>query len=144
MDADHENDADDTTKHQQHQEPSSQANRTPPVVLTSQVHTDIIAKATEGLTERQFSVPLTPETRPELSRKKKPDFSATRSQFENNNLPYFTFYLKSQKAIKAVIHHLPASTPAEDISDVLVNPAFDVISIKQMSTTHHLQKKQPQ
>jgi hypothetical protein len=49
MDADHENDADDTTKHQQHQEPSSQANRTPSVVLNSQVHTDIIARQLKGL-----------------------------------------------------------------------------------------------
>jgi hypothetical protein len=40
------------------------------------------------------------------------DFSAIRSHFESNNLPYFTFYPKSQKSVKAVIQHLPFTTPA--------------------------------
>jgi hypothetical protein len=62
------------------------------------------------------------------------DFSAIRSHFQSHNLPYFTFYPKSQNPIKAVIH-LPFSTPEEDISDGLVNFGFDVISLKQMSAT---------
>jgi hypothetical protein len=37
--------------------------------------------------------------------------------------------------MKAVIRHLPQSTPAEDISDGLVSPGFDVISVKQMIAT---------
>jgi hypothetical protein len=41
------------------------------------------------------------------------DMSATLSHFESNNLQYFTFYLKSQKLIKAVIRRLPVSTSAE-------------------------------
>jgi hypothetical protein len=72
---------------------------------------------------------------PKVVKKEMADFSAIRSHFDSNNLQHFTFYLKSQKPIKAVIHHLPPSTPAEGISDVLVNPAFDVISVKQMFTT---------
>jgi hypothetical protein len=63
------------------------------------------------------------------------DFSPTRSQFESNNSPYFTFYPKSQKPIKAVIRHLPFITPAEDISFGLVNLGFAALSVKQMSTT---------
>jgi hypothetical protein len=63
------------------------------------------------------------------------DFSDIHSHFESNNLPYFTFYPKSQKSIKAVIRHLPVSAPAEDISDWLVNLGFEVISVKQISTT---------
>jgi hypothetical protein len=63
------------------------------------------------------------------------DFAAIRSYFDSQNLHYFTFYPKSQKPIKAVIRHLPLSTPAEDISDGLVNLRFDIISVKQMSTT---------
>jgi hypothetical protein len=43
------------------------------------------------------------------------DFSATCSHSESNNLPYFTFYPKSQNLIKAVMWHLPVSTPAENI-----------------------------
>jgi hypothetical protein len=64
------------------------------------------------------------------------NFSAIHSYFESSDLPYFTFYPKSQKPIKAVIWHLPVSAPAEDISDGLVNLGFEVISVKQMSTTH--------
>jgi hypothetical protein len=37
--------------------------------------------------------------------------------------------------LKDVIRHLPHNTPAEDISDVLVNFGFDVISVKQMTAT---------
>jgi hypothetical protein len=63
------------------------------------------------------------------------DFSAVRSHLEYHNVAYFTFYPKSQKPIKAVICHLPLNTPAEDISDGLVNLGFDVTSVKQMTTT---------
>jgi hypothetical protein len=47
----------------------------------------------------------------------------------------FTFFSKSEKPIKAIICHLPQNTPAEDISDGLMNLGFDIISIKQMITT---------
>jgi hypothetical protein len=58
------------------------------------------------------------------------DPSAIRSHFESNNLPYFTFYPKSQKPIKAVIPQLRFTTPAEDISNGLMNLGFDVIRVK--------------
>jgi hypothetical protein len=67
--------------------------------------------------------------------KKTADFTATRSHFGSHNLPYFTFYPKSQKPVKVVIRQLPVSTPAEDISEGLVDLGFDVISVKQISTT---------
>jgi hypothetical protein len=57
--------------------------------------------------------------------------STIRSHFESNNLPYFTFYPKSQKPITAVIRHLPFTSPAERLMDL----GFDVISVKQMSAT---------
>jgi hypothetical protein len=63
------------------------------------------------------------------------DFEAVRSHFSNNYLCSYSFYPKSQKPIKAVICCLPLNTPAEDVSDRLVNLGFDVISIKQMTTT---------
>jgi hypothetical protein len=47
-------------------------------------------------------------------RKGMADFSANRSHFGSNNLPYFTFHPKSQKPVKSVIRHLPVSFPAED------------------------------
>jgi hypothetical protein len=60
------------------------------------------------------------------------DFEAVKSHFSNNNLSYYSIFPKSQKSIKAVIRHLPPSTPAEDIFDGLVALVFDV---KQMTTT---------
>jgi hypothetical protein len=63
------------------------------------------------------------------------DFSTIRFHFETNNLPCFTFYPKSQKPVKAVIRHLPFTTPVEDISDGLVDLGIDVISVRQMSAT---------
>jgi hypothetical protein len=63
------------------------------------------------------------------------DFEAVKSHFSNSNLYYYSFFPKFKKPIKAVIRHLPPNTPAEDISDGLVNRGFDVISVKQMTTT---------
>jgi hypothetical protein len=66
------------------------------------------------------------------------EFQSVKSHFDAINLSYYTFYPKSEKPMKAVIRHLPHNTPAEDISDELVNLGFDVISVKQMTTTHRL------
>jgi hypothetical protein len=63
------------------------------------------------------------------------DFSAICSHFDSDNLPYFTFYPKSQMPVKAAIQHLPFTTPTKDISDGFVNLGFDIISDKQMSAT---------
>jgi hypothetical protein len=63
------------------------------------------------------------------------NFLVVKSHFETNSLSYFTFYPKSEKSIKAVIHHLPQNTPVEDICDGLVSLGFDVISVKQTTTT---------
>jgi hypothetical protein len=57
------------------------------------------------------------------------DFEAVKSHFKEITSP------KSQKPVKAVIRHLPPSTPAKDISEGLVNLGFDVISVEQMTTT---------
>jgi hypothetical protein len=63
------------------------------------------------------------------------DFSAIKTYLEKIKLSYFSFFLNPKKTIKAVIRHLPLNTPAEDISDGLVSLGFDVISVKQMTTT---------
>jgi hypothetical protein len=63
------------------------------------------------------------------------DFLTIRFHFESNNVPYFTFYPRIPEAYKGCDRHLPVSTPAEDISDGLVNYGFDVIGVKQTSTT---------
>jgi hypothetical protein len=71
------------------------------------------------------------------------DFLAIKSHFEGNNLSFFTFYPKSEKPIKAVIRHLPISTPAEDKCDGLVSLSFDVVNVKQMTTTRRSPPEEP-
>jgi hypothetical protein len=60
-------------------------------------------------------------------------YSATKSYLEKNN-HYFSFPPNSEKPIKAVIRHLPSSTPAEDISNSLEDLGFNVINLRQKAT----------
>jgi hypothetical protein len=63
------------------------------------------------------------------------DFHFVKPLFDSQNLPYYSFFTKSEKPIKAVIRHLPQNTPAEDISDGLVSLDLDVVSAKQITAT---------
>jgi hypothetical protein len=65
------------------------------------------------------------------------DFKSVKSNFDSQNLSYYSFFSASEKPIKAVIRHLPHNTSAEDISDGLVSRVFKVVSIKQMTATRH-------
>jgi hypothetical protein len=71
------------------------------------------------------------------------DFQAIKSYFDNQRLSYITFFPKSEKPIKAVIRHLPLNTPAQDLSDGLVNLGFDDVSVKQMTTTRRSSPEEP-
>jgi hypothetical protein len=66
--------------------------------------------------------------------KKMADYSAMKSYLEKNNLQYFIFSPNSEKPIKAIIHHLPPDTPAEDISNSLENLSLKVINVRQLTT----------
>jgi hypothetical protein len=52
--ADNGDDADDTTERQQHQAPSSQVGRLPPIVLTSQVNLIQMQRQLKGLLKGNF------------------------------------------------------------------------------------------
>jgi hypothetical protein len=62
------------------------------------------------------------------------DYSAMKSYLEKSNLHCFTFSPNSEKPLKAVIHHLSADTPAEDISNKLEDIGFNTINMRQMTT----------
>jgi hypothetical protein len=62
------------------------------------------------------------------------DCRSVKTYFGSNDLSYYTFYPKSEKPIKAVIRHLPVTTPAEDIAEGVVDLSFDVMSVKQIAT----------
>jgi hypothetical protein len=61
------------------------------------------------------------------------DYEATQNLLANQGLPYFTFYTKSDKSIKAVITHLPSNTSSEDIIVAFQELGYEVISGKQMT-----------
>jgi hypothetical protein len=41
------------------------------------------------------------------------DFSAIKKYWERTNLPYYSYFPKPEKPVKAVIRHLPLNTRAE-------------------------------
>jgi hypothetical protein len=70
------------------------------------------------------------------------DYSAMKSYLEKNNLYYFTFSPNSEKPIKAIIHHIPPDTPAENISSSLEELAFNIINMRQMTATQRAPDQQ--
>jgi hypothetical protein len=117
-----------------HQESTSKSGRPPPIVLTSTINLIQLQKTFKGFVSGSFEFRNT-RSGTRIVTKKMADFSAIKTFLETNKLPFFTFFPKSEKPVKAVIRHLPLNTPAEDISDGLVSMDFDVISVKQMTTT---------
>jgi hypothetical protein len=103
-------------------------------VLTSTANLIQLQRQIKGIATGKFEFRNT-RSGTRIVLKEMADFSAIKAYLEENNLSYFTFFPKSEKPIKAVIRHLPQDTPAEDISDGLVILGFDVISVKQMTTT---------
>jgi hypothetical protein len=108
--------------------------RPPPIILTSTVNLIHLQKQLQNVHKDEFELSST-RNGTRVVTNGMADFEAVKTHFTNNNLSYFSFFLKSQKPVKARIRHLPRNTPAEDISDGLVNRGFDVISVKQITTT---------
>jgi hypothetical protein len=86
MAVDHGDDADGATERQQHQEPSNQAGRPPPVVLTSQVNLIQLQRLLKGLLKGSFEFHNI-RSGITVFMKEMVDFSAIRSHFESNKLP---------------------------------------------------------
>jgi hypothetical protein len=94
MEADHRDDVEDTTECQQHQVPSSEASGLPPIILTSQVNLIQLQRQLKGILRGRFKFHNT-RNGTRVVTVEMADFSAIRSHFESNNLPYFTFFPKS-------------------------------------------------
>jgi hypothetical protein len=112
---------------------TNKTSRPPPIILTSATNLIKLQKQLKGFVTENFEFRSTRNGTRVVTRAMA-DFNAVRSNFEKNNLSYFTFFPKSDRPIKAVIRHLLLDTPAEDISDELVSLGFDVVSVKQMSS----------
>jgi hypothetical protein len=108
--------------------------RLPPTVITATDNLLQLQKLIKSVVNENFEFQNT-RNGTRVITKTLGDFAAVKSSLETHKLHYFTFYPKSLKPIKAVIRHLPLNTPAQDISDGLMDLGFDIISVKQMSTT---------
>jgi hypothetical protein len=116
--------------------------RPPPIILTSATNLIQLQKQLKNVVKEDFEFRNTRSGIRVITRGME-DFLAIKSHFEGNNLSFFTFFPKSEKPIKAVIRHLPPNTPAEDICDRLASLGFDVVSVKQMTTTRRSLLKYP-
>jgi hypothetical protein len=108
--------------------------RPPPITLTSQTNLIQLQKQLKNVVKGDFEFRST-RNGIRFVTKGMADYEAVKSRFTNHNLSYYSFFPKSQKPIKAVIRHLPPYTPAKYISEELENLGFDVINVKQMTTT---------
>jgi hypothetical protein len=129
MDADAA-DAEATT----HEAVPGKAGRPPSIILTAKINLIQLQKQLKDVVKADFEFRNT-RNGTRVITKGVADFEAVKSHLSNNNLSCFSFFPKFEKPIIAVIRHLPPDTPAEDICEGLANLGFDVLSVKQMSTT---------
>jgi hypothetical protein len=114
--------------------------RPPPIVITAATNLMQLQKLIKSVVKENFEVHNS-RNRTRVITKTLADFAGVKSHLETNNLPYFTYYPKYLKPFKAVIRHLPMNTPAEDISEGLMELGFDIINVKQMTSTHRSQSE---
>jgi hypothetical protein len=106
--------------------------RPPPIILTNLIKLQAELK---GLVQGSFNFRNT-HNGTRVTTTEMANYSVIGAHFESKKLNYFTFHHKSEKPIKAVIQHLRIDTPEVDISGGLVNFGSDVISVKQMTSSH--------
>jgi hypothetical protein len=114
-------------------EATGKSGRPPPIILTSAANLIQLQKQLKGVAQQNFEFRNT-RNGTRVVTKDMVDCQAVKSSFDKKSLSYYAFYPKAEKPIKAVLRHLPNNTPAQDISDGLVDLGFDVISAKQMSS----------
>jgi hypothetical protein len=118
------------------------AGRLPPIVLTSAANLMQLQKQVRSVAKQSFEFRSTRKGA-QVTTRNMVDYLAVKAHFDSINMSYYTFYPKSMKSITAVIRHLPLNTPAEDISEGLVDLGFDVTSVKQMSSIRRTPDKAP-
>jgi hypothetical protein len=129
-----DNEASDTEESPQEEATPGKTGRPPPIVITATVNLLQLQKHIKSVVKDNFEI-RNSRNGTRVITKTLGDCAEVKSYLETNNLHYFSFYPKPIKPTKAVIHNIPLNTPAQDISDRLMDLGFDIISVKQMSTT---------
>jgi hypothetical protein len=83
--------------------------RPPPIVITAPTNLLQFQKIIKSVVKENFEFQNT-RIGTRVITKTLADFAAVKSYLETHNLPYFTFYPKSLKPMKAIICHLPMNT----------------------------------
>jgi hypothetical protein len=68
-----------------------------------------------------------------ITTKSMADYKTIQNLLSQKYLPFFTFYTKGEKPVKAAIRHLPINTSSEDITVARQELGYEVISLKQMT-----------
>jgi hypothetical protein len=115
--------------------PSSHNNldkgRPPLIALTSEVNLLSLQKDINAVVSGEFFRNTTSGTR--ITTKRMADYKATQNLSGQKGLPFFTFYIKGDKPVKAVIRRLPNNNLSEDITVALQELGYEVVSVKQMT-----------
>jgi hypothetical protein len=106
--------------------------RPPPIVLTSEVNFLSLQKYLKAVVAREFFFRNTASGTP-ITTKSMGDYKTIQNLLSQKGLPFFTFYTKGNKPVKAVIRHLPNNTSSEDITVALQELGYEVISVKQIT-----------
>jgi hypothetical protein len=85
----------------------------PPIILTSTTDLIQLQKQQQSEVKETFEVRNTRHGTRDMMRGMA-NFQSVKSHFDTNNLYYYSFYLKSEKPMKAVIRYLP-HTPLQKI-----------------------------
>jgi hypothetical protein len=116
--------------------------RPPPIILTSATNLIQLQKKLKGVAKQSFEFRNT-KNGTRVITKDMVDFQAVKSHFDSCSLSYYSFFPKADKPIKAVIRHIPINTPAEDIAEGLGDSGFDVVSVRQLTTTRRSEERTP-
>jgi hypothetical protein len=107
--------------------------RPPPIVLTAPINLMKLNSEMKSILKGRYEYRNT-RNGTRMVTSDMSHYLAAKNYFDSQKLPYFTFYPKWEKPIKAVIRHLPIDTSAEDISHGLVKLGFDILNVKQLTS----------
>jgi hypothetical protein len=112
---------------------SSKAGR-PLIILTSAINLIQLQRHIRDMVQGEFEFRNT-RSGTRIITKEMEDFSTIRKYLEGKNFPISLSSTNPKNLSRQWIRHLPLNTPAQDISDGLTDLGFDIISVKQMTST---------
>jgi hypothetical protein len=116
------------------QSETSQAARPPPIVLTHATKLIQFQNKIRDLVQGNFEFHNT-RSGTRVVTVYRADFSAIKSFFQKESFSIYTFHPKSFEPIKAVTRKLPSVTQAEEIYEDISDLGFEVMSVKQMTSS---------